>query len=70
MIDLLVLSSSDQLLLIEDIFFLFYKITYINEEVNCTEPFPLERAPYVGIFWMAALTKPRESSLKDKDQYD
>ncbi len=25
---------------IETIFFFFYKTTYLQEEVNCTEPFP------------------------------
>jgi len=28
------------------IFFLFYKTTYINEEVNGTEPFPSGRIPW------------------------
>jgi hypothetical protein len=37
MVDLLVLASSDQLLLIL-IFSISYKTSYLNEEVNCTEP--------------------------------
>ncbi len=36
-IDLLVLTSLDQLLLILKTFLLFSKTSYINEEVNCTE---------------------------------
>jgi hypothetical protein len=35
--DLLVLTSSGQLLFILILEF-FYTITYLNEEVNCTEP--------------------------------
>jgi hypothetical protein len=37
MVDLLVLASSDQLLLIL-IFSISYKTSYLNEEVNRTEP--------------------------------
>jgi hypothetical protein len=50
MVDLLVLTSSDQLLSIlkTSFFFLFYKTTYLNE-VNCAEPSrqwsPLVRVP-------------------------
>jgi hypothetical protein len=41
MVDLLVLTSLDQLLFkIENIIKLFYKTSCLNEEVNCTEPFP------------------------------
>ncbi len=29
----------------ETIFFLFFKTTYSNEEVNCTKPFPSVRLP-------------------------
>jgi hypothetical protein len=42
-VDLLVLTSLDQLLFILKILFtlfLFYKPGYLNEEVNCTEPSP------------------------------
>ncbi len=42
----LVLTSSDQLLFILELYFsFFYKTTYLNEEVNCTKPFPLVRVP-------------------------
>ncbi len=41
-VDLLVLASSDQLLLIMKLLsFFFTKQPIFNEEVNCTEPFPL-----------------------------
>ncbi len=44
MVDLLVLTGFDQLLFKLKLNFLFYKTTYLNEEVNCTEPSsPLER---------------------------
>jgi hypothetical protein len=36
MVDLFVLTSLDELLLILKQYF-FYKTTYLNEEVNCTE---------------------------------
>jgi hypothetical protein len=39
-VDLLVLTSLDQLLLILQTFFLFYKTSYLIEEVNHTEPSP------------------------------
>jgi hypothetical protein len=46
MIDLLVLTSSYLLLLVQKIFFLFScKTTYLNKEVNCTEPSPSVRVP-------------------------
>ncbi len=38
MVDLLVLNSSDQLFLAENIIYLCDKTSYLNEEVNCTEP--------------------------------
>jgi len=34
------LTSLDQLLLIEQTLFTFYRISYLNEEVNCTEHSP------------------------------
>ncbi len=47
-VDLLALTSLDNLLLIMQTLFSFYKICYLNEEVNGTEPplqlgFPAER---------------------------
>ncbi len=45
MVDLLVLSSSDQLPSILKKYSL-YKTSYPNEEVNCTEP-----SPSVGVPW-------------------
>ncbi len=47
-VDLLVLTSLDQLFIyIENIINLFYKTSYLNEEVNCTEPFPLVSIPWI-----------------------
>jgi hypothetical protein len=41
MVDLLVLTYSDQLLLILKKYFIsFYKTSYLNEEVKCTDPSP------------------------------
>ncbi len=39
-VDLLVLTSLEHLLLIVKILLSFYKTSYHNEEVNCTEPSP------------------------------
>ncbi len=40
-VDLQVLNSLDQLLFIlKNLFTFFYKTSYFNEEVNCTEPSP------------------------------
>ncbi len=45
-VDLLVLTSLDQLLFAVMIFFyLCYKTSYLNEEVNCTEPSPSVSVP-------------------------
>jgi hypothetical protein len=39
--DLLVQTSLDQLILnLKTLFTFFYKSSYLNEEVNCTEPSP------------------------------
>jgi hypothetical protein len=44
----LVLTSSDQLLFTLKIsFFLFYKMSYLNEEVNRKKPSPSVRVPVV-----------------------
>ncbi len=37
-VDLLVLASLDQLIFYWKYYLLFYKTSYLNEEVNCTEP--------------------------------
>ncbi len=37
-VDLLVLTSSDQLFLLAKNIFPFYRTSYLKEEVNCTEP--------------------------------
>ncbi len=45
-VDLRVLASLNQLLFyIEIIIILFYKTSYLNEEINCTEPSPLVSIP-------------------------
>jgi hypothetical protein len=43
-VDLLVLTSLGQLLLILKVLFI-YKTSYLNEEVNCTKPSPSVRVP-------------------------
>ncbi len=43
MVDFLALTSSDQLLFILKLYISFYKTTYLNKELNCTEPFPSVR---------------------------
>ncbi len=40
MVDLLVLTSLDQLIFILSKLLPFYETIYLKEEVNCTEPFP------------------------------
>jgi len=47
-IDLLVLSMLCKLLFTRN-FFLCYKTSYLNMEVNCTEPFPLVRVPWQNL---------------------
>ncbi len=47
-VDLLVLTSLNELLFKLKLNFLFYKATYLNEEVNCTEPSPSVRVPWLG----------------------
>jgi hypothetical protein len=47
MVYLLVKTILDQMLLIlKIIYFSFYKTSYLNEEMNCTEPFPSVRVPW------------------------
>jgi hypothetical protein len=55
-VDLLVLTSLDHLLFIVKLyFFLFYKTTYLNEEVNRTEPSPSVRVPWIcHLFFLPA----------------
>jgi hypothetical protein len=44
-VDLLVPTSSDQLLFtLKKYFSFFYKTVYLNKEVKCTEPFPFSKA--------------------------
>ena len=45
-IDLLVLTSLEELLLILQTLFTFYETSYLNEEVNYAEPFPTVSVPY------------------------
>jgi hypothetical protein len=56
-VDLLVLTSLDQLLLIVDIIYLLYKTSYFNEEVNCTEPSPSVSIPWSLICFDTYLKK-------------
>ncbi len=48
-IDLLVLTSLDQLLLKLQALLTFYETRYLNEEVNCAEPSPSVSVPWFGI---------------------
>jgi hypothetical protein len=45
-IDLLVLNKSELILVLKMYFFPFYKTSYLNKEVNRTEPFPILRVPW------------------------
>ncbi len=56
-VDLLVLTSLYTLPLILELYFLFYKTTNLNEEVNRTEPFPSVRLPWPSswIIWWKIL---------------
>jgi hypothetical protein len=55
-IDLLVLTSSDQLLLKQEHFFLFYKTRYLIKEVNHTEQSPSIRVPWMINNWKQGKT--------------
>jgi hypothetical protein len=58
-VDLLVLPNLDQLLFKLKLYFsFFYKTTYLNEEVKCTDPFPSLRLP-----WLVYLSQADLSSL-------
>ncbi len=46
-VDLLELTSLDQLILILPILFTFYNTSKLNKEVNRTEPFPLVSFPWI-----------------------
>jgi hypothetical protein len=50
-VDLLVLTSLDQLLLVLLSLFTFYKTSHLNEELNCTEPSPSASIPWLGGQW-------------------
>jgi len=45
-VDLLVLTSINQLLFTMKILFTFYKTSYLNKEANCSEPFPSVSIPW------------------------
>jgi hypothetical protein len=45
-VDSLVITSLDQLLVILNTLFTFYKTRYLNEEVSSTEPSPLVDVPF------------------------
>jgi hypothetical protein len=48
--DLLVLTSLDHLLFtLQLLFTLFQKTSYLNVEVNCTEPSPSVRVPWINV---------------------
>jgi hypothetical protein len=48
-IDLLVLTSLDQLLLTENINYFFTKTSYLNEEVNCIDPSTTVSIPFCNL---------------------
>jgi hypothetical protein len=51
-VDLLVLTSSEQLLFVLKLHFSFFaKQPMPNEEVNCTEPFLSVRVPWLGTYF-------------------
>jgi hypothetical protein len=64
MIDLLVLTCLDQLLLIIQTLFTFYNTSYLNEEVNCTEPFLLVSVP-----WFATCTNDDQNFVAAKKSF-
>ncbi len=49
-VDLLVQANIDQLLLTLKQYLLYYKTSYLNEEVSCTEPSPSLSVPWFGWF--------------------
>ncbi len=70
-VDLLVLTSV--CFYIENIVFLFYKMCYLKEGVNCTEPSLFVSTPWIrsieGLERGKKLVLASESLLKGKDQY-
>jgi hypothetical protein len=44
-VDLLVPTRSDELVFVLKLYLSFFTTTYLNEEVNCTKPFPSVRVP-------------------------
>jgi hypothetical protein len=46
MVNLLVLTSLEHLLFVDIIIPLCYKMSYLNKEVNCTEPSPSVSIPW------------------------
>ncbi len=56
-VDLLVLTSLDQFVSkLKILFFLFYKTSYLNEEVNCTEPSTSISVPWWLLIYLVSLT--------------
>jgi len=55
-VDLLARTSLDQLLWILIVLFIYFKTSFLNEEVNCTEP-----SPTVSIPWTLTLAEFAES---------
>ncbi len=53
MVDLLELTSSIQIIYIENIIYLFTKTRKLNEEVNSTEPSPTDSIPWLQWFGYA-----------------
>jgi hypothetical protein len=48
-VDLLVLTTTNQLLFKQKLYFsFFYETTYLDEEVNCIEPTPSIRNPWLN----------------------
>jgi len=56
-VDLLALTRSDQpLLRLQIHFYILIKTSYLNEEVNCTEPSPSVRLPYYHNYYIIVVT--------------
>jgi hypothetical protein len=57
MVDLQVLTSLDQLIfMLKILFIFFYKTSYFNEEVNCTEPYPSVSIPWYSTLVLIYIT--------------
>ncbi len=62
-------SLSNQLLLIMKFFFLHYGMSYLNDEVNRTEPSPSERVPLLRSWSTFKQVKPRWKKTESKQFY-